>query len=159
MKKVSIIFIYISIVLLSLLITFFFIFALTGIIYYATDPYYNDALNFGMFLVYMILAIIFCVVGITVGVLTLKRLKVAKTKNEMLSLSILCLIFCNIISGILLLCMEDKDFDENFVEAPQGNSINKLEEKLLKLEKMKNDGLITQEEYVELRKKAIDSGF
>lgn len=158
MKKVPTIFIYISIALFSFLAVFSLIFSVIGIIYQITNPYYDFILTFG-FIIYMVLLLVFCAIGITVGALTLKKLKIAKTKSEMFTLSILCLIFCNVVSGILLLCMEDKDFSGETSEVKEEKNLNKLEEKLLKLEKMKNNGLISQEEYVELRKKVIDSEF
>ena len=158
MKKVATIFIYISIALLSFLAVFSLIFSVVGIIYQATNPYYDFILTLS-FIIYMVLLLVFCAIGITVGALTLKKLKIAKTKSEMFTLSVLCLIFCNIVSGILLVCMDDKDFSEEAEEISEDKNLNKLEEKLLKLEKMKNDGLINQEEYAELRKKAIESEF
>lgn len=158
MKKVATIFIYISIALFSFLAVFSLIFSVIGIIYQVTNPYYDFILTFG-FIIYMVLLLVFCAIGITVGALTLKKLKIAKTKIEMFTLSVLCLIFCNVVSGILLLCMEDKDFSDEAEEVSGEKDLSKLEEKLLKLEKMKNDGLITKEEYAELRKKAIESEF
>lgn len=59
MKKVATIFIYISIALLSFLAVFSLIFSVVGIIYQATNPYYDFILTLS-FIIYMVLLLVFC---------------------------------------------------------------------------------------------------
>ncbi len=130
-----------------------------GIGYTVSNPPNIRPIEMVILIIYLFLAIVYATIGIVVGVLALKKLKLATTKKEMFSLSILCLILCNLVSGILLLCMEDKDFCEEEKEETHKKSIDTVEEKLLKLEKMKNDKLIDDEEYKKLRMKIIESEF
>lgn len=62
---------------------------------------------------------VFIIIGMVVGFwsilplifggLALKKLKTATTKSELTVNAILVLLFCNVIGGILMLCMKDED--------------------------------------------------
>ncbi|MBE6977618.1 MAG: hypothetical protein E7438_03135 [Ruminococcaceae bacterium] len=43
------------------------------------------------------------------GAIALKKLKTATTKSELTATAILTLIFCNVVGGILMLCLKDED--------------------------------------------------
>ena len=43
------------------------------------------------------------------GIIALKKLKTATTKDELTTTAILTLLFCNLIGGILMLCLKDED--------------------------------------------------
>ncbi len=58
----------------------------------------------------LILAIIALCIPIIIGYFAFKKLNKAKSRQEIFIISILTLVFCNIIAGILMLCISDKDF-------------------------------------------------
>ncbi len=55
----------------------------------------------------------FLIYPIVVGVIALQKLNDARKKEEIQTIGILTLLFCNIISGIIMLTMTDKDLSEN----------------------------------------------
>jgi len=63
--------------------------------------------------VFTIIGIIVGFLGIVppiVGFLALKKMKEATCKSDLTVMAILNLIFCNMIGGILMLCLKDEDF-------------------------------------------------
>lgn len=63
--------------------------------------------------VFIILGMIFgfyLIFPIIIGAITLKKLKTATKKDDVKTWGIISLIFCNIIGGILILCLKDSDF-------------------------------------------------
>jgi len=63
-----------------------------------------------IFSFYMILPLIF-------GFIALKKLKTATKRDELTVTAILTLLFCNVIGGILMLCLKDEDLAPAVVEA------------------------------------------
>ncbi len=51
----------------------------------------------------------FMIFPIIVGAIALKKLKTATTKSELTGIAIVTLLFCNLIGGILMLCIDEKD--------------------------------------------------
>ncbi len=43
------------------------------------------------------------------GIIALKKLKTATKKEELTTSAVLTLLFCNLIGGILMLCLKDED--------------------------------------------------
>ena len=63
-----------------------------------------------------ILIILSCICGfwlifpLVIGIITLKKMKEAKCKEDIKTWGILCLLFCNLLGGILLLCISDEEW-------------------------------------------------
>lgn len=53
------------------------------------------------------------IVPIIVGAIALKKLNTATTKSELTGIGVATLLFCNLIGGILLLCMSDEDLQKS----------------------------------------------
>lgn len=51
----------------------------------------------------------FTIVAPIVGYLALKKMNTATTKSELTVMAVLNLIFCNLIGGVLMLCLKDSD--------------------------------------------------
>lgn len=66
--------------------------------------------------IFIILSIIggfWLIFPLVLGILSIKKLNTATSKDELTTLGILTLIFCSLIGGILMLCITDKDLEEN----------------------------------------------
>lgn len=50
------------------------------------------------------------IVPIIVGALALKKMNTATCKSDLTVMAVLNLLFCNMIGGILMLCLKDSDF-------------------------------------------------
>lgn len=163
MKKTAKTFIYISIgirILLFILIEIFVFFAFLSVSYYDLYPIASIVfLSMGA-----ILALAIPIAAIVVGHITLKRLENCKNKDDMLVISIVCLIFCSSIAGIILLLMDEKEFNiGNEVKKEhtkeENSGVSSLEKKINDLKRLKENGLITEDEYEALRKKTISEEF
>lgn len=101
------------------------------------------------------------IIPFVVGLVVLKKLKYIRSSKEATAIAIVCLILCNALSGILLLLAEDEDFDPELTKTlvKDINKSDELKDEIEKLNKMKEDGLLSEQEYTELRKKLIDSRF
>lgn len=51
----------------------------------------------------------YLIVPLIVGILALKKLNTATKKSELTGMAIATLIFCNVIAGVIMLCMKDQD--------------------------------------------------
>lgn len=63
--------------------------------------------------VFIILGMVFqfwWIVPLIVGFIALKKLKNAKSKSELTGIAIVTLLFCNLIGGVLMLCLPDSEF-------------------------------------------------
>ena len=93
--------------------------------------------------------------GIIVGSIALYKLSKAKTKQELTAIAILTLIFCNLISGILMLCMKDEDLNPSLktkpiTPAPVVEPAPSLNNEILKIKQEMNEfGFTSLEEYKE----------
>ena len=83
--------------------------------------------------VFIILGMVFgfyMIFPIIVGAIALKKLKNAQSKSELTAMSVVTLLFCNIIAGILMLCLPDTEFEQPVVaEAAPAEEPVKEEEK------------------------------
>lgn len=61
----------------------------------------------------MIICYAFLTASLVIACKCNKKLKEVRTNKEMTTMAILTLIFVNMVSGILLLCMKDEDFLED----------------------------------------------
>lgn len=62
---------------------------------------------------YFYIGLIYYLVTIPLGALTIKKLYAAKSKNDVIIYGILCMLFCSFIGGILILCLSDNSFNTN----------------------------------------------
>ena len=72
-----------------------------------------------VFIILGMICTFYLIFPLVVGFIALKKLKTAKSKQELTGIAVVTLIFCNLIGGILMLCLSDKDF-----EAVEGSSAN-----------------------------------
>ena len=68
----------------------------------------NSSVSSILFFVYFLYMVLLCV-PIVVGSIALKKLSDATCKQELTAIAIVTLILCNLVSGILMLCMKDED--------------------------------------------------
>lgn len=69
--------------------------------------------------VFIILGMVFqcfLIFPIIVGAIALKKLKTATTKSELTVIAIVTLLFCNLIGGILMLCIDEKELAAPVIE-------------------------------------------
>lgn len=109
-----------------------------------------------------------------IGILALNKLDSAKNKDELLVMSILTTLFCSAIAGIFMFCIKEEELNEDYYnmtkKQKQENEDTKnitnssefklpdtkeLTKELEKLKKLYEDKLITEEEYNQMRSKAI----
>ena len=109
MKNTAKIFIYIGVALRILFFAIIESFLLIGLL---NVSYYSEYVIFEItvFAVMMLLALIIPIASLLVAHFTLKSLKVATKKDDIIGISVVCLIFSSIIGGIVLLSSDDKDF-------------------------------------------------
>ena len=120
--------------------------------------------------VFIILGMIFqfyLIFPIVVGIISLVKLSNAKSKSDLIAIGVVTLILCNAIAGILMLSMpetlfennqntqkdiyenvaNDNNINENIITSNQKDNLMSFD-KLEILNKMKQDGLISDEEFV-----------
>ena len=121
----------------------------------------------------MILGAIF-IIPIIVGAISLNRLNKATNREEIKGVAICTLLFCSLIAGILMLCLTENDFEQknglsieeqrmvdSFKEAmdeiyEEDSPVENIPLKIREIKKLYDDGLITDKEYNQKRKKYID---
>ena len=150
MKTVAKVFLWITIVVLALYVFLFGMVAFVGIVA-SIAP--SEATGPGL-----VLAMVFCVATVVLALMLayniyfLNRLGKASKKSDLKTWQIVLLFFSsNLVSGILLCCMDDNDF------APEGASAyNKPSplDTIMKYKLMLDEGLISQEDY-EAKKKEL----
>ncbi len=157
MKKLAKIFIYLG--MAGAIIVALFVSILTAITVVINNPYYYESdliASIILLVVVVALCAVLCCINIIVGRITLRKMENAKSKDELFSISIICLIFCSIVSGIILLCLDENEFEEGKKIESGVSNLEALETKLNKLKSLKESGAISEEEYSELRKRTID---
>ena len=157
MKKLAKIFIYLG--MAGAIIVALFVSILTAITVVINNPYYYESdliASIILLVVVVALCAVLCCINIIVGRITLRKMENAKSKDELFSISIICLIFCSIVSGIILLCLDENEFEEGKKIESGVSNLVALETKLNKLKSLKESGAISEEEYSELRKRTID---
>lgn len=121
----------------------------------------------------MVLGVIF-IFPVIVGAITLNRINNATKKEDIKGVAICTLLFCSLIAGILMLCLTEEDFErkiglskeeqrlvESFKDAideiyEEENVDENIPLKIREIKKLYDDGLITEKEYIQKRKKYID---
>lgn len=162
MKNTAKIFIYIGVALRILFFAIIESFLLIGLL---NVSYYSGYVIFEItvFAVMMLLALIIPIASLLVAHFTLKSLKVATKKDDIIGISVVCLIFSSIIGGIVLLSSDDKDFvastNAQTSKSQEDSELTPLEKNLKKIRNMKESGVISQEEYDQLRKKILENEY
>lgn len=162
MKNTAKIFIYIGVALRILLFAIIESFLLIGLL---NVSYYSEYVIFEItvFAVMMLLALIIPIASLLVAHFTLKSLKVATKKDDIIGISVVCLIFSSIIGGIVLLSSDDKDFvastNSKTSKSQEDSELTPLEKNLKRIRNMKESGAISQEEYDQLRKKILENEY
>lgn len=162
MKNTAKIFIYIGVALRILFFAIIESFLLIGLL---NVSYYSGYVIFEItvFAVMMLLALIIPIASLLVAHFTLKSLKVATKKDDIIGISVVCLIFSSIIGGIVLLSSDDKDFvastNVKTSKSQEDSELTPLEKNLKKIRNMKESGVISQEEYDQLRKKILENEY
>lgn len=162
MKNTAKIFIYIGVALRILFFAIIESFLLIGLL---NVSYYSEYVIFEItvFAVMMLLALIIPIASLLVAHFTLKSLKVATKKDDIIGISVVCLIFSSIIGGIVLLSSDDKDFvastNAKTSKSQEDSELTPLEKNLKKIRNMKESGVISQEEYDQLRKKILENEY
>ena len=151
MKTVAKVFLWITIVVLALYVFLFGMVAFVGIVA-SIAP--SEATGPGL-----VLAMVFCVATVVLALMLayniyfLNRLGKASKKSDLKTWQIVLLFFSsNLVSGILLCCMDDNDF------APEGASAyNKPSplDTIMKYKLMLDEGLISQEDYEAKQKELL----
>ena len=118
-----------------------------------------------IFIIISMVAGFWLIFPLVVGGIALSRLNNATSKDELVGIGICTLLFCNVISGILMLCMTDDDLRENrktvyvketVVTNPTGSvNTDEITKRLRQLEDMKNGGIITEDEYKKMREEIL----
>lgn len=72
-----------------------------------------------VFIILGMICTFYLIIPLIVGFIALKKLKTATSKQELTGIAVVTLIFCSLIGGILMLCLNDKDFAE--VEGTSAN--------------------------------------
>ena len=162
MKNTAKIFIYIGVALRILFFAIIESFLLIGLL---NVSYYSEYVIFEItvFAVMMLLALIIPIASLLVAHFTLKSLKVATKKSDIIGISTVCLIFSSIIGGIVLLSSDDKDFvastNAKTSKSQEDSELTPLEKNLKRIRNMKESGVISQEEYDHLRKKILENEY
>lgn len=162
MKNTAKIFIYIGVALRILFFVIIESFLLIGLL---NVSYYSEYVIFEItvFAVMMLLALIIPIASLLVAHFTLKSLKVATKKDDIIGISVVCLIFSSIIGGIVLLSSDDKDFvastNAKTSKSQEDSELTPLEKNLKRIRNMKESGVISQEEYDQLRKKILENEY
>lgn len=162
MKNTAKIFIYIGVALRILLFAIIESFLLIGLL---NVSYYSEYVIFEItvFAVMMLLALIIPIASLLVAHFTLKSLKVATKKDDIIGISVVCLIFSSIIGGIVLLSSDDKDFvsssSADTSKKQEDVELTSLERNLKRIKNMRESGVINEEEYDKLRKKLLENEY
>jgi predicted permease len=124
----------------------------------------SSGFSVAVYSILIILTSVYFLLSVIFGEAALNKLKTTKSKSEFTGLAICVLLFCNLIAGILMLCISDAELSENATSTRQPKRIapaqnqdfdNELTTELENLNSLKNNGLITDTEYENLRKNAI----
>ena len=162
MKNTAKIFIYIGVALRILLFAIIESFLLIGLL---NVSYYSEYVIFEItvFAVMMLLALIIPIASLLVAHFTLKSLKVATKKSDIIGISTVCLIFSSIIGGIVLLSSDDKDFvsssGADTSKKQEDVELTSLERNLKRIKNMRESGIINEEEYDKLRKRLLENEY
>lgn len=108
---------------------------------------------------------------IVVGIIALRKLEEANSREELRGMGVITLIFCSQIAGILMLCLKDTDFDNVPTHTVDGavmpndqisasvknilplRSLNEIE----RLWALKEANILTEEEFIEKKNALLAS--
>lgn len=90
-----------------------------------TNSYNEEALK-GTLTIWAIIMLIYSIAAIVVGVLSIRKLNSATSKNELVLYGVLSLLFVNVIAGVLILCIPEDQLNHEPVVSV--NSILPTEE-------------------------------
>lgn len=102
-----------------------------------------------------------------VGFIALSKINSAKCKNDLVVTGIFTMLFCSLLGGIFMFCIPEEDFkvknaqntqQNDTTSQPQKKDVN-LQANLEKLNKLKEQGIIDENEYKALRQREIDKAF
>ncbi|MBQ9706359.1 MAG: SHOCT domain-containing protein [Clostridia bacterium] len=115
-----------------------------------TDPDIQRLVLGTTFLIFGISFVVFGAISLIVSIVGLKKLNNATRASDISTgFKVVVLLFSNLISGIIMLCMTDKDYlpkGAPVVTAQPASQNNDLEQ-ISKLKKLLDMGAITQEEF------------
>ena len=115
-----------------------------------TDPDIKRLIIETAFLIFGISFVVFGAISLIVSIVGLKKLNNATRASDISTgFKVVVLLFSNLISGIIMLCMTDKDYlptGAPVVTAQPASQNNDLEQ-IAKLKKLLDMGAITQEEF------------
>ena len=98
------------------------------------------------------------IVPLIIGILALKKIDEAQTKDELTGWGIAVLICCSTLGGIFMLCMSEEELSQNASIPPQtqiNHEPTTIEEELKKTKALYDKGLLNEEEYQSIRKSII----
>ena len=115
------------------------------------------------------------ILPLIIGILALIKLDTEKTKDDLLVMSVLTTLCCNVIAGIFMFCIKEEELNEEYYEQikkqKQKNEntesistssdselpdTKELTKELEKAKKLYEDKLITEEEYNKMREKILN---
>ena len=68
-----------------------------------------------VFIILSMIVLFWCIFPLIVGAIALKRLETAKTKNDLVGIGVVTLLFCSFIGGILMLCIDENDLNQDSI--------------------------------------------
>ena len=114
-----------------------------------------------VFIILSMIGLCFLIVPIIVGAIALHKLEKATSKNDLIVIGVLTILFCSVIGGILMLCMSEDELLSNrhvvAIEKKNAESTSDLITKIDHLKKLKDDGVISEEEYQKAKTKIISN--
>ena len=96
-----------------------------------------------------IFGLILLIVGVVLAIITLVRINKFKSRGEVIAFGVLTLIFCNLIAGILILCIPNSELQNT--QMIDETKSEDLDEKLKKIDELQERGAITEEEKNKLK--------
>lgn len=107
-----------------------------------------------------------CVFPLVIGILALKKIEEAKSLSELQGWGIAVLLCCSTLGGIFMLNIRQEDLTDNDTISAQqaptqssqelNNNSHHIEQELMKAQELHNAGILTDDEYQEIRKSIID---
>ena len=89
---------------------------------------------------------------VVVGIIALTKIKKATRKEDLIAIGVVTIIFCNALGGIFMLNIDEKSLLAKSIPQTTGSSnLDNLET----LYKMKEEGLITEEEFTQKKQEIL----
>ncbi len=100
-----------------------------------------------VFIILSMIVLFWCIFPLIVGAIALKRLETAKTKNDLVGIGVVTLLFCSFIGGILMLCIDENDLNQDSINNNDDFKIDDTITKLENLKRLHEQKLISDDEY------------